>query len=376
MLAAAQDRGGNIVEGFVNSPASWMLTQACTAGGPDGAANLPSSNNDAFASYVAEVADHSADNWGATFRTVSMFNEPNSAWWMCGNNQEGNHVDHAQQAALIQAAASALAAKGLPTGVIGGEEYAVADSTASWNSYSSAARDAATQINTHTYEAGDGAALRNAGRTKGKRLWVSEVDIGGTEDYSHADLSSALQLSERIIGDLTSIRPDGWVYWQAVEDEAGDNNYGFIHANFTGSESYWVTKQYYAMANFFRYIRPGSVVLQANDHRALAALNPQTNELTLVSYNDGSASRSLSCDLSDFGTVTGNANRYETSASNNATQLASVPVSGNALSLSLPAQSVTTLALGGVSLPAIGTNLNHRLAMTPTETPAIRAGPR
>jgi O-glycosyl hydrolase len=357
VLTEALARDVNIVEGFVNSPPAWMLSEACTAGGIDGVSNLPSSNNAVFADYVAEVTEHFADNWDTAFRTVSLFNEPSSGWWQCGNNQEGNHVDRSQQATLIQAAASELSARGLPTGVVGGEEYAVSDSVTSWNSYASSAKDAATQINTHTYDAGGGAALRVAGRTEGKRLWVSEVGIGGTEDHDHNDLSSAMQLAERIIGDLTSIRPDGWVYWQAVEDEAGDNNYGFIHANFTGSESYWVTKQYYAMANFSRFIRPGSIIVQVNDNKSLAAVNPETGQLTLVSYNDGSSSRDVAFDLASFGTVSGNAARYETSASNSAAQLSPVPVSDDNLALSLPAQSVTTLVLNGVELPDAGANL-------------------
>ncbi len=59
-------------------------------------------------------------------------------------------------------------------------------------------------------------------------------------------MTSVIDLSNQITKDLKELQPDAWVYWQAIEDEAGGHNWGLIHANFSGSEDYWVTKQYYA----------------------------------------------------------------------------------------------------------------------------------
>lgn len=359
ILSDAQTLGVNTVEAFVNAPPAWMTTYACTAGAPDGSANLPSSNYTTFANYVATIAKHFNDSWGTTFTSVSPFNEPSSAWWKCSNNQEGNHVNQADQPTIIDDVYSALRAQGLPTGVIAGEGYSPADSLASWDATSSTIQHEVVKINTHTYSGtGDDPKLRVAARTSGTALWDSELGVGGTAgSVDHNDITSALQLADEITSDFTQLQADAFVYWQAVEDAAGDNNYGFLKADFTGDENYWVTKQYYAMKNYSRYIKPGSIVLQSNDGSTLAAWNPSDNSLTLVVHNDATSSRSLTYDLSKFGAVGSSATRVETSPANNAATLSPVTISGGQLSATLPAQSITSFVVGGVSLPSSGTNL-------------------
>lgn len=352
MLDAAKARGTTTVEGFVNSPPAWMLSTACTAGAPDGGNNLPPARYTDFANYIADVSHHFSTTLGTTFRTVSAFNEPSAAWWKCSNNQEGNHVDATEQSKIVTAVAAALRARGLPTGVSAAEEYSVERSHASFLAYPKAAQDASSQINTHTYNATGSSKLRAVARENGKRLWTSEVGIGGTGGFNAQDLSSALQLAQRVQGDLTELRADAFVYWQAIEDDDGNNNYGFIKADFGGSETYTVTKQYSAMANYSRYIAPGSIVLQSNDSKTLTTLDPATGKLVLVAYNDGTGSRDLQYDLSSLGTVSTSAQRIETSAANSAATLSPVAISGRQLSVSLPARSITTLVVDGASLPA------------------------
>jgi O-glycosyl hydrolase len=355
-VEAARARGANIVEGFVNSPPAWMTANNCTAGGATGGSNLPSSNNTAFANYVADVTEHFRDYWGTTFRTVSPFNEPNSDWWTCSNNQEGNHASPAEQAAIIDAVNQQLKARGLSTGVIGGEEYSTTSTLASWNSYPQVTRDVVSQINTHTYSVSGPNKLRSAAREAGKRLWTSEVGTGGTGVYNQNDLSSALQLADRITGDLTELQADAFVYWQPVENQEGDNNYGFIKANFDGPETYAISKQYHSMANFSRYIKPGSVVVQSNERDTLATYEPATSKLTLVVHNTDTAGRSLEYDLSKFAATGATAQRIETSATNNAASLSPAAVSAGRLVVTLPAQSITTFVIDNVTLPTAGTN--------------------
>lgn len=353
MLDAARARGTQTVEGFVNSPPAWMLSTACTAGAANGGNNLPAARYGDFANYVADVTNRFATQWGTTFRTVSAFNEPSAYWWQCGNNQEGNHVDAPDQAQIISGVRAALRARGLATGVAGAEEYSVSQSLDTWNSYSQAAKDAASQINTHTYGASGLSRLRVAAREADKRLWTSEVGIGGVGGFNAGDLSSALQLAGRIQGDLTELRADAFVYWQAVEDDDGNNNYGFIKADFGGTENYVVTKQYSAMKNYSRYIAPGSVVLQSNDANTLTTFDPATGNLVLVAYNDSTSARDVQYDLSRFGTNGTSAQRIETSAAYSAAALSNVAVTNRQLAVTLPAQSITTLVVGGSSLPAV-----------------------
>lgn len=353
---AAEIRGANIVEGFVNSPPAWMTADNCTAGAADGGSNLPSSNYAAFATYVATVTEYFRNTWGTTFRTMSPFNEPSAGWWKCSNNQEGNHANPAEQGAIINAVNQELRNRNLPTGVIGGEEYATSTTLSTWNSYPQFTRDVVTQINTHTYQPSGSSKLRASARESGKRLWTSEVGIGGTGGFNANDLSSALQLADRVTGDLTELRADAFVYWQAIENQEGDNNYGFMKANFDGPETYVISKQYYAMANFSKYIKPGSIVLQSNEGDTLATYDPATSKLTLVVHNSGTSGRDLEYDLSRFAGVGSSAQRIETSAANSAATIAPSAVSGGRLAVTLPAQSITTFVIDDVVLPTAGTN--------------------
>lgn len=357
VLTEARALGVNVVEGFVNAPPAWMSTYPCTAGAVSGGANLSPSNYSMFADYIAQITQHFKDSWGTTFRTISPYNEPSAGWWKCSNNQEGNHVDVAEQPKVVAAVAAALSARGLNTGVIAGENYSIGDSLASWNAFPTATKALVAQINTHTYAGADSdSTMRVAARTAGTRIWDSEIGVGSSP-ANPQDITSALTLARSITTDLTQLQADAFVYWQAVEDMAGDNTYGLLKANFTGAQNYVVTKQYYAMANYSRYIKPGSIVLQSNDGATLATWNPASNSLTLVVHNDSSTTRSLSYDLSGFGAVGSQATRIETSAANNAATLSPVPVVGSSVTATLPAQSVTTFVLSGVAVASSGVNL-------------------
>ena len=358
ILSDAQKRGVNVVQGFVNAPPAWMSKNACTAGAPDGSGNLDPSNYATYADYIAQITKHFRDSWGTNFRTVSPFNEPSAAWWKCSNNQEGNHVDVAEQAKIVDAVSAALKSQGLGTGVVAGENYTPALSLASWAAYPASTRSNVTQLNTHTYSGtSSDAQLRVAAREFGSRIWDSELGVGGTAPADHNDITSALQLAGSINTDLTQLQSDAFVYWQAVEDQSGNNNYGLLKANFTGTEEYWVTKQYYAMANYSRYVKAGSIVLQSNDGATLATWDPATNTLALVVHNDATTTRDLTYDLSKFASLGTQATRVETSAANNAAVVSPVTVSSNTLAATLPSQSITTFVLNGVTLPTSGTNM-------------------
>src|SRR5690625_6878887 len=123
--------------------------------------------------------------------------------------------------------------------------------------YDAETLDVITQINTHSYNGSQLQALNTFAKENGKTLWMSEFGAGGTEEHNHQDMTSAMELADRIIKDLRRLQPAAWVYWQAVEDEGAKNNWGFIHSDFKAGESYEITKQYYAMAHFSKFIRPG-----------------------------------------------------------------------------------------------------------------------
>lgn len=349
VLKSAIGHGADILEAFTNAPPYWMTYSKCAAGSVTGLSNnLYDDAYDNFAEYVTDVMVYLKEAEGINFRTLSPVNEPSSTWWRQNNNQEGCHFDQGKQDLLICEMSDKLKQKGLSTQISALEEYNIDDSLKTFNAYSPDVKDYIAQINTHTYKGSNRSGLWQAAALAGNRLWVSEVGVGGTAPHSHEDMTSAMQLAQGIVSDIRDMGVDGWVYWQAVEDEAGNNNYGFIHANFVGSENYWVTKQYYVMANFSKFIRPGAIIIGTNDSNTLAAFNPKTNRLTVVLVNTGASGKDYQLDLSKFSALGDSMSVYRTSKTENCQQLASVSVDTSVVSLSAAANSITTVTLDGV----------------------------
>lgn len=93
--------------------------------------------------------------WGSARqrRTISPFNEPNTAYWRAGNNQEGCHFDTRQQSAVIARLAEALAKSGLAAagmGIAASDETSIDTACVTWSEYSPEALGALAQINTHS----------------------------------------------------------------------------------------------------------------------------------------------------------------------------------------------------------------------------------
>jgi O-glycosyl hydrolase len=167
----------------------------------------------------------------------------------------------------------------------------------------------------------------------------------GAGPHDHQAIAPALRLAEQIRCDMTDLQPVAWVYWQAVEHEQ-QNNWGFIHADFTGAgDAYWLAKQYYAMGHYSRFIRPGYQVLGVDDMNTLAAYDPASGTLVVVYTNGTAQETSVRADLSRFGRRPGSAAIYRTSATENLARLPDVPLSNGMLRVRVPAESITTYVL-------------------------------
>ena len=354
---AAIARGADIIEAFSNSPPWFMTISGDTRGASGCGDNIKSSQNDAFADYISEVVQHFRDSWGVTFRTVNPLNEPSGTWWCVTGEQEGAHVGRPQQDLLVAKVGASLAAKGLTgTGVSAPDETSPADTVTSINAYSSTGKAGIDQINSHTYggSTADKTNLRNLATRLGKRLWMSEVD-GSSGSHNHKAIAPGMWMAARITEDINYIKPDAWIQWQVIEDEANmvriNQNWGLVHADMEGSsQAYYLTKKYYVMGNYTRFIRPGDQIISSgNNARSVAAYDPEAGELVIVTYNNTTKSVSMNYNLANFSTATGPATPHRTSATENLVTLSSIAVTGKAFSASLPANSVTTFVLTGVA---------------------------
>jgi O-glycosyl hydrolase len=307
-LDAIRDRvKAPIFEAFSNSPPWFMTVSGRVSGAEKGVDdNLRPGHEGLFAAYLARVVDELQRRHKVAFRTLSPVNEPNTDYWFAANKQEGAHWGPARQAAMIDASAAALRARGLATVISAPDETNSHIFLQDWAAYPSATRAVIGQLNVHSYGAVHQTGVRDVARASGIRLWMSENDTPLDKDPEDFDgIASALAFAEHVVMDLKRLEPAAWVFWQAVEDlstrgGAAGSNWGLVKADLRGSDpshAIHVTRKYWAMAQFSRYIRPGYRLVPVDDIDTVGALSPDGRALVLVHVNGGLSPRRLDVPL-------------------------------------------------------------------------------
>lgn len=335
MLHEALARGADIVEAFSNSAPWWMTVSGCVSGAARGGENnLRADAVPAFARYLATVAAHFARDEKVSFASISPVNEPDGDWWKLGNNQEGSFADLPMQQAIITALARDLAGTGI---VVSGTEPNNLDVMTRYL----AAMDAPTlaalgRINVHQYDGHDPAALHRAATRLGKPLWASEV--GCCFDRTHSEMAGALVIASSIQSAMRELQASVWCFWQP--------DWGVIAFRSGHPQP---LKQFYAIAQYTRFIRPGFSILASGGDNLLAALSPDGRRLVLVAINSGGSETNEDVDLTAFHRPGATIAVYRTTADplvDLASATERVDTAGH-LSDRLPAGSVTTYVIDG-----------------------------
>jgi len=351
VLQSARGHGANIFEAFSNAPPYWMTISGCAAGSKDGSSNLREEYFGAFIDYLVEVVRHFRDCWDITFNTISPMNEPVRYWWKSTNNQEGCHFNISEHERILGELAEKLKNEGLyEVGISGPDENTIEETIESFCSYSGKTKSLLRQINTHTYEGKDRNELKLLAETYDKKLWMSEISLGGSEEHNHNDMSGALELAQRIIDDIIGMEAAAWVYWQAVEDEAGNHNHGLIHANFIGTEEYWITKQFYAMGNFSRFIRPGYKIIDTQNENVLAAYGERSKKVVIVIVNNTPEEKSCTIGFKSIGSIGRVIEVFRTSFDENLQKLSEINMKSEYFSYFVRENSITTFVINDVVL--------------------------
>ena len=357
VLLGAMERGVDITEAFLNSPPYWMTESQCTAGSLAGITNnLKDEYTDEFVDYMTEVVKFYRDEYGVTFRTLSPFNESSTPFsWHKGYIQEGCFYSPAKQNEVINKLGKALEEKGLTGTTIGAPEENFIDWTIDrYNGYDDSAKNYISQLNTHTYHGTERAQMKTLALGEKKNLWMSEVGFGGSLDHEdHNDMSASLQLAHGINMDLKYMQPNAWVYWQVVEEEINDSNWGMIHADYyKDTEDYALTKLYYSFANYTKFIRPGYQFIGAGrgNNNVVGAYDEDTGRVVFVVMNDANSPVNYQYDLSQFASTASSVQVYRTSPTQNLEQLENIEITEGGFTNEAPAQSVTTFVLDNAVL--------------------------
>lgn len=334
-----------IFEAFSNSPPWFMTVSGRVSGASKGTDdNLRPGAEPHFAAYLARVVDELQRRHRITFRTLSPVNEPNTDYWFAANTQEGAHWSPARQGQMIDAADAALKARELKTVIAAPDETNSTLFVRDWEGWSPATRARVGQLNVHSYGNTHQTAVRDIARAANIRLWMSEHDMSADKDLENfQSMTTPLAFAEHLVGDFRRLEPAAWVFWQAVETLSGRNgksgsNWGLIKMDLTAPAAaphpIHITRKYWAMANFSRYIRPGYRLVPIDDIDSIAALSPDGATLVVVHVNPGPIRRDLSLATTGY--------RLSETVVTDATHNAA-PVAGRVMVA--PPRSVTTFVL-------------------------------
>ncbi|WP_223585793.1 glycoside hydrolase [Microbacterium sp. OVT16B] len=384
-------------EAFSNSP-PYFLTQSGYVSGGIGNGNaeqLSAADMDAYADYLVTVVERLEQEHGIDFASLDPFNEPNTNYWSTtlgpdgwptsASRQEGAHIGPAAQDAMIKALADRLAEPGTATDV----PISAMDETnpsifaTNWNAWSDESKAEVDQLNVHTYGTSGRLVVRDIAKSADKPLWMSEVegDWDGT-GYNLTNIENGLGMAGRIVDDLRELEPSAWVFWQPVEDtynmqKVENKNWGSVFVDFDCNADgdsvrriadgeadpscrVQTNAKFNTVRNFTHYIRPGDALIPSGDAQTTAAVSASGDAATLVHVNTESSARELTLDLSRFGavaagaTVTPIVTTQSTAANPTSNALvAGAPVAVDAATrtakITVPAKSVTTLLISGVS---------------------------
>ena len=354
MLQEAKQRGANIFEAISYSPPYWMTVSGCSSGATVGHQdNLRPDMYGRFVSYLVTVVKHFRDVEGVRFESVEAFNEPDGGWASRGS-QEGNGAAFSSQNALIPMLASQLKQDGLDTFVSGVDMNNVDAAVAGLGQLNAAALAAPGRLNTHDYH-----NTPNSGRLKEykalaqklhKPVWMSELGCCFRGQGDGTDMWGALFMADSVRMDLRDMGAEAWVLWQPDWNVIAFDAHGGAPRP---------KKQFYALAQYTRFIRPGFEIISAGGaYNTLAAYSASSRRLVLVSTNRDAVTENH-LDLSAFAGLPSSVTVYRTTADE------AVNLQEQKLALSskgqlvdeLPLRSITTYIVDGVSprsIPASG----------------------
>jgi O-glycosyl hydrolase len=365
-------------ETFSNSPPWFQTVSGYVSGGFDSNADqLRPESIDEFAAYVVGATERLENAHGIDVDTIDIFNEPNTNYWgtqlgadgnPTGGRQEGAHMGPGLQQQVIPALADAIGGSTTDAVISAMDETNPGRFATNWNSYPAAVRDQVSQLNVHTYGTGQRTTVRDIAKGEDKPLWMSEV--GGSWSSTGQDfesMESGLGSAHQIVNDLRELEPSAWVFWQPVEDydnmaPGGESpeggNWGEIQIPFSctaqdtletcpiyTNTKYWVTQ------NFTHYITPGDRLIGVDDTDSTAAVSASGTAATVVHVNDTTADRDVTLDLSGFADIAAGATvtPVVTSVDGYLVEGQPVAVRDAAATLTVPAESVTTFVVDGVS---------------------------
>lgn len=306
-LRQAARAGVHDLVGFVNSAPPQFTSDHRNCGGV-----LLASQVGAYALELAETVRGIATQLGVKLAYVSPMNEPSGSQPTC--RQEGMAVPVALRGPLVVDLAHDLA-RFAPWCRVIADEGSTADhflrTVRTWMDYPGAGQ-AVAALAVHGYDyptKPELAKLRVVAHALHHPVWATEIcchtQIGFAYSYDPT-MNSGIWLADTIYNDLMVAGASVFDWWIALSPDLGCNpvadpgcpaqvnplgrNDGLIyfdlHGASDGDRSLFLTKRYFVLGNFSRYLRPGALLfsVRTSDPRIemIAAVRGSTETLVAI----------------------------------------------------------------------------------------------
>lgn len=319
--AEAKARGMNQFYAVPWSPPGWMKDN----GSPNNGGHLKSAYYSKFANYIQTYVNQYRNAYGLNIKWVSVQNEPDLATPYASAQYTTAEMD-------AVAAKVADAVHGLNQGVLVGAPEG-SNRTASNNymtAFSAGTRSKLDFVSVHDY--GTYADVNHFG----KPLMATEVS--NFQSANDPTITDGLKWANLIAADLKR-GERAWLYWWAVNPASSTSGEGLINLGPNGT--YTVNKRLYTLGQFSRYLLPGDTRVLASSNNAdlvsVAGING-TGRAALVIINNSASAQTTTIDGLTFGHLSAR----RTSATESLTKLTDLTVTNGAVTVSLPAKSVTS----------------------------------
>ena len=269
---------GNIDEVvfFVNSPHYLMTRNGLTHGSRAKENNLKEECYDAFSDYLLVITNWLYTNIICKYDSnikvyISPVNEPQWDWGGRGSSQEGCHYDPEVLAKFYDVFYKKMNEYNESHGtsfmmdIFESGNYKLTESGTKYQAYMKALSkydyfDDIQFISAHSYGADTNDSVRNLlysfhkRNYEGKQVNVSEYCV--LQEHVDKSIDMGLYSAKVIMRDLNTLNAIKWNWWLSVSTYDYEDGLVYWHKQDNSLE---VTKRYYTMGQFTRFIEPGSV---------------------------------------------------------------------------------------------------------------------
>jgi len=325
-LANAQEAaalGATIIATPWTPPAAWKSSDSTVEG------TLNTSEYAAYANYLNLFTAYLA-NGGVTLYAISMQNEPdaNVTYESCVWTGATMDTWVANNASVLTTKLMMPESESFITGL---SDPALDDP------------DAVNHISIiagHLY--GTSPSYYTNAENKGKEVWETEHYL--TPSGSQPAIGDAIAAAEEVHNSMTVGFYNAYLWWWVADWNPGGGvtNYGLVDTN--NNPTYYG----YALAQFSKFVRPGSVRVSATASPSsgvfVSAYQGSSNS-AIVAINSNGAATSLPVTIE--GLSVGSVTPYQTTSAGGLVQQSAVAVTNGSFTYSLPAQSIVTFVTSG-----------------------------